>query len=600
MAIVSLQDVTLGFSRVPLLDGVGFQVEDKDRVCLVGRNGTGKTTVLRVMFGEVIPDSGEVKKQHGARVAYLAQQVEEGTEGLVYDVVMAGLEGIEVSQKHGPQMVESTLSKMALDKDARFENLSGGLKRRVLLARAIVSEPDLLLLDEPTNHMDIDSIVWLEGFLSRFPGAILFVSHDRMFSEKLATRILDLDRGVVQSYAGSYSEYTKRKRAALESEEKQNARFDRKLAEEEVWIRKGVRERRTRNEGRVRALFKMREEARARRKKVGAAQFELQKAGRTAKKVFVAEDLTFEYAGGAPIVESFSGTIYRGEKVGVIGRNGMGKTTLLNLLLGKLAPVGGTVERAENLDVAFLDQLRGALDTEKTVIENVLPAGDTVQINGRPKHIVSYLKEFLFSSERAKTPVWVLSGGERNRLLLAKLFTRPSNILVLDEPTNDLDAETLDLLEERLAEYDGTVLLVSHDRAFLNNVVTSTLVFEGDGRIGEYAGGYDDWIAQKEAGAKKVVAKTKTASTDTHKERKNAFNRPRLTFSQKRELVELPRRIETLEDEQSELRKKLADPDFYKNSGDEVPAITKRLDELDAELLANYAKWEELEAIEAE
>jgi len=600
MAIVSLSDVSVSYGPVPLLDSVICRIEKKEHVCLVGRNGTGKTTLLKLITGESTADFGSVERSHGARIAYLAQQIDEETEGVLYDVVREGLRDFPMSAKQIPQKIESILSKMELDKDAKFETLSGGLKRRALLARALVIEPDLLLLDEPTNHMDIDSIIWLENFLGRFEGAILFVTHDRVFSRKLATRVIDLDRGILTSWPGSFDSYIARKKAALESEVKQNKKFDRKLAEEEVWIRKGVRERRTRNEGRVRALMKMREEAGARRKRIGSTKIELQKASRTAKKVIVTKDLSFSYKDGVPIVDGFTGTVFRGEKIGVIGRNGVGKTTLLGLLLGKLKPDSGEVDRADKLEIAFLDQLRGSLEYEETVIKNVLKAGDTITVNGRPKHIVSYLKDFLFSSERAHTPVWVLSGGERNRLLLAKLFTRPSNILVLDEPTNDLDAETLELLEERLSEYTGTVLLVSHDRAFLNNVVTSTLVFEGKGKIGEYAGGYDDWIDQKQAPGIDKTARIASVSLEDHKQRKQSFNKPKLTFNQKKELAKLPLLIESLEQEEASIRFKLADPEFYKKSGGEVPFATKRLEEIERQTTEAYARWAELELVEEE
>jgi ABC transport system ATP-binding/permease protein len=598
MALVSIHNVTLSFGSPALLEELDFAIGPREKVCIVGRNGVGKTSLLKLITGEVQPDTGSVNSSNDVRIADLAQAVPQDISGKVFEVVTAGLDDDETSFVKIQGEVNPVLSRLSLDGQADFEGLSGGLKRRVMLARALVSRPDLLLLDEPTNHLDIESIAWLEQFLYKFEGSLLFVTHDRVFLQKLATRIVDLDAGRLTSWPGDYKSYLTKKQASLEVAQRHNAKSEKKLAEEEIWIRQGIRARRTRNEGRVRSLMKMRDDARLRRAKTGKVRLELQEAGRTAKKVIQAKGLMFSYDGTNSIVNDFNGTIYRNEKIGIIGPNGVGKTTLLKLLLGKIEPTAGTVECAENLQVAYLDQLRDQLDTRKTVIENVIESGDKVIVNGQPKHIVSYLKDFLFSSERARTPVWVLSGGERNRLLLAKLFTRPSNVLVLDEPTNDLDAETLELLEERLVEYAGTMLLVSHDRAFIDNVVTSTLVFEEGGRLGDYVGGYSDWLMQRTRVVEEAPVKRDNNAAAKHRKRKKAAQPRRLSFNEKRELEVLPAQIEDMEKEQKSLHIKLGDPQFYKTSGDEVSKVQERLEELDVSLENAYARWELLEAIE--
>ncbi|HEX9136006.1 MAG TPA: ATP-binding cassette domain-containing protein, partial [Nitrospirota bacterium] len=494
------------------------------------------------------------------------------------------------------QRVEEILTRLQLPEDAEFSELSGGLKRRVLLAKALAGQPDLLLLDEPTNHLDIDSISWLEEFLLSFGGTLLFVTHDRALLQKLATRIVDLDRGRLTSWPGSYQTYLELKQAALDAEAVENAKFDKKLAAEEAWIRQGVKARRTRNEGRVRALKELRRTRSERREVTGAARMLMQDAERSGKLVIEAQEVSYGY-NDRPIIRDFSTTIIRGDKVGIIGPNGSGKTTLLKILLGDLKPQKGTLRLGTNLEVAYLDQHRAQLDDEKTVQDNVANGSDHVTINGNRRHVIGYLQDFLFAPARARSPVKVLSGGERNRLLLAKLFTKPSNVLVLDEPTNDLDIETLDLLEELLMDYPGTVLLVSHDRAFINNVVTSTLVLEGDGKVNEYVGGYDDWLLQSrrkiEVSEVPVKIAEKKAASGPQKEKSR-----RLTFKEQKELETLPKRIEHLETEQQQIIAVMADPAFYRESGNRVTETKARLEAVEKELVESYARWEALEALQ--
>jgi len=592
MALVTLRNVTLAFGGPPLFDRVELAIEPKERICLVGRNGVGKSTLLKILARELSPDSGEVEFGRGVRVAMLEQDVPGSLEGTCADVVRVGLAGGSRPPEEREHEVTAILSRLGLDPAFSCASLSGGQRRRLLLARALVGEPDVLLLDEPTNHLDIDSIVLLESLLGRFAGSVVFVTHDRMLTDRLATRIVDLDRGVLASYPGSFRAYGEKKRDALDAEQAQQAKFDKRLAEEEVWLRQGIKARRTRNEGRVRSLLAMRDVARARRSRQGVAKMELDAACRASKKIVEVECASFEYEPGTPVIRDFSGVVWRGDKVGIIGANGAGKTTLLKLLLGSLAPTRGEVRLGENLEVAYLDQLRAQLDPAKSVRENVLASGDKVIVGGRAKHIYSYLEDFLFTSERAKTPVSVLSGGEKNRLLLAKLFTKPANTLVLDEPTNDLDAETLELLEDLLVEYTGTVLLVSHDRAFLNNVVTSTFAFEGDGRIGEYVGGYDEWLAQRP----KPVEEPQKPVKERQEREKPAKQRA-LTFKEKFELEALPAKIEALEAEVEAFRGKLADPEFYKTAGAETARVTAALETAETALAHAYDRWAELEAI---
>jgi ATP-binding cassette subfamily F protein uup len=585
MALLSVQNLTLGFGAPPLLEDITFHLEAGERVALVGRNGAGKSTFMRVLCGDMSPGEGNVTVQKDASVAYLPQEVPTGLAGSVFDIVASGAAVAEFQ-------VNAALTRMKLDGDAEFYSLSGGMKRRVLLARALVAEPDVLLLDEPTNHLDIDSIRWLEEFLPRAVKSLLFVTHDRVFLQNLATRIIEIDRGKLTSYACDYVTYLERKAADMEAEAARQEVFDKKLAEEEAWIRRGIKARRTRDEGRVRALLKMREERRARRSLTGTANLSTQDTGRSGRLVMEAEHVDFSYE-STLLVRDFSTAIMRGDKVGIIGANGSGKTTLLRLLLGKLKPQSGTIKIGTKLQIAYFDQLRAQLDEEKTVWQNVAGDNQTVTINGQQRHIIGYLSDFLFSKERARTKVNVLSGGERNRLLLAKLFTQPANLLVMDEPTNDLDIETLDLLEELLLDFKGTLLLVSHDRAFLNNVVTSVIAPLGDGQWEDSAGGYDDWLRTRPVLDKSTFVEKKEKPRQESKP-----NKPRkLTFKEKHELKELPLRIETWEVEQQEIYDTLADPAFYQNGGD-AQANDARLEVLKDELAKAYARWEELEALE--
>jgi ATP-binding cassette subfamily F protein uup len=613
----------LGFGGEPLLDDLSLHVENGERICLVGRNGAGKSTLLKVIAGELAIDDGERWVQDGVRVVRLEQEVPQGTAGDVFDVVAAGL--AEVSEQliawhHASQRVaqgdagamddleraqhalevndgwqlgqriERVLSRLDLPGDVDFASLSGGWKRRVLLARALVAEPDILLLDEPTNHLDITMIEWLEQFMLGYRGALIFITHDRMFLRKLATRIVELDRGQLASFPGDYDNYLRRKEEMLEAETRQNALFDKKLAEEEVWIRKGVKARRTRNEGRVRALHKLREQRAARRAQTGKVKMRVEEAGLSGKLVVEAEDISYTRQ-GKPIVDGLSTTILRGDRVGILGPNGCGKTTLLRLLLGDLTPQQGRVKLGTNLEIAYFDQLRAQLDENRSVQDNVADGHDQVTMGGKSKHVISYLQDFLFTPERARAPITKLSGGERNRLLLARLFARPSNLLVLDEPTNDLDVETLELLEERLLDYNGTLLLVSHDRVFINNVVTSTLVFEGQGRVNEYVGGYDDWLRQRQPEKQRLASKQdKPVMREQNRARK-------LGYKEQRELDELPATIEQLETEQENLHAQMADPAFFKQDGEVIAQSQERLAGIEQSLEQAYARWEELEAL---
>jgi ABC transport system ATP-binding/permease protein len=598
MALISLKDVSVGFGGHLLLDQVNFQIERGERVCLLGRNGAGKSTLMRLIQGDFFPDDGEIVRQQGVRIAMLPQEVPHGLSGETIDVVAGRLEkpspSLPVLQDAASRLqVEKTLSRMNLDPRARFETLSAGLKRRVMLARGLACDPDILLLDEPTNHLDIDAIGWMEDFLLRYGGTLVFVTHDRMFLKKLATRILELDRGYLANWSCDYQTFQERKQAALDVETGQRAEFDKKLAREEAWIRQGVKARRTRNEGRVRMLEKMREDRRSRRERVGSARLRAQEAGRSGKLVVEAEDACCGYDPEAPVIRNFSTVIQRGDKVGIMGPNGSGKTTLLRLLLGELSPQTGVVRHGVRLETAYFDQLRAQLDENKSVADNVGEGNDTVQFNGRSRHIIVYLQDFLFSPERSRSPVRILSGGERNRLLLAKLFTKPSNVLIMDEPTNDLDTETLELLEELLFDYPGTLLLVSHDRVFLNNVVTSTLVLEGQGRVGEYVGGYDDWLRQRRLPEPPSKAeKVKSGRPKPARERRQMLN-----FKQQRELEALPQQIEAFEAEQKNLYQAMSDPLFYQQAGDEIARAKARLEALEQEIETASLRWEELESL---
>ncbi|MEL6443761.1 MAG: ATP-binding cassette domain-containing protein [Bacteroidota bacterium] len=604
MPVLTLHDVSLSLGGPRLLDSTGLVLDDGERVCLVGRNGTGKSTLLRIIAGQVAPDEGEVRLRSGARVAYLTQAAPEAPGLTVFDVIAEGLpEGFD--RHANAHRVEALCSQMDLDPQARYDDGSGGMRRRTRLARALVAEPDLLLLDEPTNHLDLDAITWLEGFLKRWSGTLLFVTHDRAFLRALATRIVELDRGVLKSYPGNYDTFLQRRDELLEIEAREQAQFDKKLAEEEAWIRRGIKARRTRNEGRVRALKAMRDERAARRETVGEVQAEISTASRSGKRVIVAKDIAYAWPAAEgealPVVRVFSTTIQRGDKVGLIGPNGAGKTTLLRLLLGTLNPDAGTVEHGTNLEVAYFDQHRDVLDDTMTVEQAVTDGmTDTVQVNGQPVHVMSYLKRFLFEPKRAREAVGVLSGGERARLLLARLFARPSNVLVLDEPTNDLDLETLDLLEDLLGEYPGTVLLVSHDRAFLDNVVSSTFAFEGDGIVNEYVGGYADWLRQKQRQQQRKAEASKPKQPTSTSNGKPRGGKTKLSYKEQRELDALPSQIETLEAEQGTIHAAMALPDFYTQGPDVYETTQKRLTELSGELEAAYERWDELETLQTE
>ena len=610
MALISLQDVSLGFGGPRLFDGVNLQIEQGEWVGLLGRNGMGKSTLLKLVNGDIFPQSGAVSRQQNLRVAYLPQEVPAEIVGKVFDIVAGGLDSAMPAPKadehhwQGQLQVEQIISRMNLDADARFEVLSAGMKRRVMLARGLVRDPELLLLDEPTNHLDIASIDWLEGFLKRWGGTLLFVTHDRVFLQKLTTRIVELDRGRLFDWNCSYTTFLERKEAMLSAEAEQNILFDKKLAQEEVWIRKGIEARRTRNEGRVRALKRLREQRLARRERPGKVRMQVQTEKRSGKLVIEAENINYSF-GEQSVVSDFTCTIQRGDKIGIIGPNGSGKTTLLRLLLGELAPQAGSVEYGTNLEVAYFDQLRAQLDDSKSVLDNVGQGSDNVTINGRPRNLNVYLEDFLFSKDRVNAPISALSGGERNRLLLARLFAQPANLLVMDEPTNDLDVETLGILEDLLLDYDGTLLLVSHDRAFLNNIVTSTLAMDGTGQVTETVGGYDDWQRQNESAKpesksrKPVVSVVNEpqAQSSTEPSKKLSYKEQRALESKKRELTELPQRIEILEAEVHALTVAMSDSSFYQRDSAEITATVNKLNELHDELAHAYHRWEELDKL---
>ena len=622
MPLITLQDVFLSYGQPPLIDHINLTIEPGERVCLIGRNGAGKSTLLKIIDGQIIADEGSIKRASGVKVAQLEQSVPQNTQGSVFDVIAEGLgkEGKLVQQFHhltqqlthdsSPkifsqleecqaeleringwdinQRVESIITKMELDPDVDIQSLSGGYKRRVLLARALVSNPDLLLLDEPTNHLDIEAIQWVEQFLLKWEGSLLFISHDRRFMDNLANRFIEIDRGKFTEYNCNYSTYLTRKEENLEIEDRQNALFDKRLSQEEIWIRQGIKARRTRNEGRVRSLEAMRKEFSERRKRLGTAKMDIHQAEKSGKVVAEANDISFAF-GSDTVVSNFSTLIQRGDKVGLIGRNGVGKTTLIKLLLGELTPQTGTIKTGTNLNVAYFDQYRSALDEEKSVQDNVSGGRDMLEIGGKSRHVISYLQDFLFAPDRCRQPVKALSGGERNRLLLAKLFTAPSNILVLDEPTNDLDIDTLDLLEELLIDYKGTIILVSHDRAFLNNVVTSTLVFEDKGAINQYVGGYDDWLRQR---------KNETSSNPGALKKDKAratLSAKKLSYQDQRELDSLPKKIEGLEIQISEISIKMSDANFYTSNRALITETEKQLTEYQTQLSRCYERWELLE-----
>ncbi len=623
MSLVRLRDIHFAVGTQIVLDGADLEIDKGERIALVGRNGAGKSSLLRIIDGQLVADSGERNIRPATRIARLEQEVPLGTESkTLFEVVAEGLGELgALIQRHHDlshavaegdegalatldrvhheleaaggwlrnQRVEATLSRLDLDPEAPFDTLSGGQRRRTLLARALVIEPDVLLLDEPTNHLDIETIEWLEQELKKFPGALVFVTHDRVFLQHLATRIVEIDRGWLTDWPGNYDNFLRRREERLAAEQSEQARFDKKLAQEEVWIRQGIKARRTRNEGRVRALERLREERRQRREHTKTARLRIEEAERSGRLVIEAEQIDYRYD-DTDIVNGFSTTILRGDKVGIIGPNGCGKSTLLYLLLGELPPDAGSIRHGTKLEIAYFDQYRATLNEDQSVLDNIAEGRERIQLGGESRHVVSYLQDFLFTPERARSAVRSLSGGERNRVLLAKLFTQPANLLVLDEPTNDLDAETLELLEERLVRFSGTVLLVSHDRALLNNVVTSTLVFEDDGTIEEYVGGYDDWLRQRRS----TTAPTSTASSVSLPT--TAPNKPqKLSYKERQELDRLPAEIEALEEEQSQLHAQLADPSLYRDAADNVAELRNRLETLEMTLEDRYQRWETLE-----
>jgi ABC transport system ATP-binding/permease protein len=607
MPTARLDKVSLSFGLKPLLDNADLQIRRGERVCLLGRNGEGKSSLLQLITRQIAPDSGEVWVRPGARIASLAQEVSPASDASVRDVIMSGITPGAVTAgaaTHDDWQAElqadQIISRLQLDRDAAMGALSGGWRRRVMLGRALVAVPDLLLLDEPTNHLDIDAITWLEDMMIDFDGALLFISHDRAFVRRLATRIVELDRGRLRVWPGNYDEYVVQKRAALEVEAKHAALFDKKLAQEEVWIRKGVEARRTRNEGRVRALKQLRLERSERRERIGQVEIRAQDAAQSGKLVFEATRVTQTF-GAAPVIADFSARIMRGDRIGIIGPNGCGKTTLIKLLVGELEPTSGEIRRGTNLASAYFDQQREQLDLAASIMDNVTGgSGDTVTIDGQPRHVSGYLRDFLFPPERLHAPVSMLSGGERNRLLLARLFARPSNLLVMDEPTNDLDADTLELLEEMVANYAGTLLLVSHDRAFLDNVVTSTLVFEGRGQVNEYVGGYSDWLRQRkaaDAAPPKSAAPTSAPQASAPHEAARALPKSRrLSYKDQQELAAMPEKISRLEAEQLQLQAAIADPTLFQANSERGKAALQRLQSIAVELENAYARWDALES----
>jgi ATP-binding cassette subfamily F protein uup len=630
MALLSVKDVCVGFGGFLLLDHIELHIERHERVCLLGRNGSGKTTMMKLINGEITPDSGAVARGQGIVTARLDQEIPAGVTGPVIDIVTSGLAakgrlladyhhasamltesqgndtyrlmsrldrlGQQLDAENGWEIhrqVDLVIARMKLPANAEFTTLSTGLKRRTLLAQALVSKPDILMLDEPTNHLDIEAISWLEGFLAEYSGTILLVTHDRLLVQKLASRIIEIDRGQLLDWHCDYPTFLQRKEESLAREDSQNRLFDKKLSIEEAWLRQGVKARRTRSQGRLKILLKMRAQRRQRQERPGGVTMTLQTGQRSGNLVIEAENVLYQYP-GKQVLRDFSTVIMRGDRVGIIGPNGCGKTTLLRLLLGELPPQQGHIRLGTNLEAIYFDQLREQLDPEKTVFDNVAGGNDRVIINGVTQHVIGYLQKFLFTAERARTKVKSLSGGERCRLLLARLFTRPANVLVLDEPTHDLDIETLEFLEELLLDFQGTLLLVSHDRAFLNNVVTSILVFAGEGKIEEYVGGYDDW--QRQRGIPQTPAIEKPQKKPPTKFRPATL---KITFKEERELEALPEKIKDLEEEKKHIYQSLADPAFYRRSDSDVSAVNSRLQELEKELAAAYLRWEYLEERQA-
>jgi len=629
MSLLRFDEVSVEFGDLKILTGAEFSIETGERVCLIGRNGAGKSTTLKLIGGELEADRGEIVRAHDLVTSQLAQTLPEAMNLPVRDVVRSGLNDVEALlaeyqqrskldlDRHGmqelealhakidahegwhiEQRVDTVITDLNLPADKKMNELSGGWRRRVALAKALVQKPDLLLLDEPTNHLDIATIKWLEDRVYSYPGAVIFITHDRAFLQRLATRIVEIDRAKLTNWPGNYDDYLRRKDKALEDEATANARFDKKLEEEEAWIRQGIKARRTRNEGRARALMKMREEREQRVSPEARARIYIEEAEQSGRKVIRAKNVSYGY-GGEPLIEGFSIKIMRGDRIGLIGNNGVGKTTLLRLLLGQLEPQNGTIKHGTNLEIGYFDQLRQTLDLEKSVAYNVGEGRTYIRLNGKDRHVVGYLKGFLFSPKRSQTPVKALSGGERNRVILAKLFTRPANLLVLDEPTNDLDIETLEVLEQKLCEYNGTLIVVSHDREFLDNVVTSTIVFEENGRIQEYVGGYSDWVRH---GRQLAVTDTPYAAEERRRraaERRSQRPATKLGYKDQRELDALPAEIETLEAVIAELQQQAADPGFYAQDGDTVRQTLEQLAAAEAELERRVDRWGELETLAA-
>jgi len=591
MALLSLRDICIQYGGPAVLDMVSLSIEEGDRACITGRNGEGKSTLLKIIAGVQPPDSGEMIRQPGLRVGYLSQDVPGDIDGTVLEVVEQGLAATAHDTHHAG--VSRHITQLGLDGGQPFNALSGGLRRRVLLARALASEPHLLLLDEPTNHLDIESIEWVERFLLKSRCACLFVTHDRAFLRRVAQKVLDLDRGQLEGWDCDYATFLQRKHDLLSDEEVYWERKSKKLAQEEAWIRRGVKARTTRNEGRVAALMKLREEFRQRRTQPGVSRLQLDAGGASGEMVLKISGLGFAYPNGREVIRDFTAKVFRGERIGIIGANGSGKTTLLNLLCGRLTPMRGSVTHGTRVQVAFFDQLRGQLDLDKSVIQNIADDKDEVVAGGVRKHVHGYLSDFLFTSDRARTPVHALSGGERARLLLAKLFLNPGNLLVMDEPTNDLDIETLELLEEQLAGYTGTLLLVSHDRTFLDNVVTSTFVLEGDGSVGMYPGGYADWLAQR----RKPAAEEAPQPVKPQDPRPSASTRNpnRLSYKDQRDRQELPHLIERLEREIVALHAELCDPAFYQRDPSAIEVVKIRLPQAEAELETAFTRWTDIE-----
>ena len=601
MPLLHLQQGGLAYGHLPLFEDADLRIDRGERIALIGRNGTGKSSLLKTLAGETPLDAGTIWREPGLRVARLDQSAFAGSRagGSVRDEVAAGLRpadpGSEESWRHD-QQVNLVISRLDLPADRRMSELSGGWQRRVLLAKALVAEPDLLLLDEPTNHLDIDAIAWVEDFVAAFAGAVLFVTHDRAFLSRLATRIVELDRGRLTSWPGSYPSYLEKKAAAIENEARDLDRLDKKLAQEEAWLRQGVKARRTRNEGRVRDLMALRAERASRRDHVGSVRMAVDAGESSGKLVFDARGVVKRFGAGT-VIDGYSQRIFRGDRVGLIGPNGSGKTTLLKLLVGELEPDEGEIRRGTRLQAAYFDQQREQLDPEATVLDSVNDGNTTVVINGQPRHVVGYLGDFLFPRERAMSPVKSLSGGERSRLLLARLFARPANVLVLDEPTNDLDVETLELLEELVSDFPGTVLLVSHDRVFLDRVVTSTVAFEGDGRVTEYVGGYEDYLRQRATRRPASDDRSPKGAENTESAERKRERPRKLSFKEQQELDGLPARIAALEDEQAKLREESASADFYKAPADRIRAVLARIEAAQVEIDDGLARWVELEAL---